>query len=115
MLDAILLRELLVDLEVCARYLCGNVAFFDRNWQSAIDDYDKALLLILGLPVDAGDGIGRDAVHNCAFVLCFCDEDQKCDVGVGGVDVDVDGDVDGDVFDVFDGNDVDADVLKDVL
>lgn len=106
-LDAILSRDMPVDLEARARYLRGNVAFLDRNWQSAIEDYDKALSLIPGLPIDAGDGIGRDAAHNRALALRFRDEEQKRD---GGADADADGDADGDAdADAPDGPDADAD------
>ncbi len=93
-LDAILARELPVELEARARYLRGNVAFLDRSWLAAIDDYDKALVAIPGLPPDAGDGIGRDAAHNRALALRYRDEDRKRDAGPDGSDADADADSD---------------------
>ena len=89
-LDAILAHPLPPELEARARYLRGNLAFLDRSWQPAIDDYDKALKIIPGLPPDAGDAIGADAAWNRALALRHKDEDDKRDAGQDA-DADSDG------------------------
>jgi hypothetical protein len=47
-----------------------------------VKSYDEALKVIPGLPVDAGDPIGRDAAHNRAIALRRAqEEDDKKDAG----------------------------------
>ena len=102
-LDAILSRDLPAELEARARYLRGNLAFLDHDWQDAIDDYDKALRVIPGVEGDAGDAIGRDAAWNRALALRNKDEEKRRDAGA-----DADADADGP-----DGDDADADGAPD--
>lgn len=93
-LDAILARnDLTPELEARARYLRGNLAFLEQQWDDAVKDYDRALHLIPGFPGDAGDGIGRDTAWNRALALRHKEEDEKLD---GGDDADADADADGD-------------------
>lgn len=66
-----------VDLRARARYLSGNLEFLRRRYEDAVKQYDQALGLVPGLPIDAGgDGIGRDAAWNRAIALRRID-DQK--------------------------------------
>ena len=109
-LDAILGHDLPPDLEARARYLRGNLAFLERRWKDAVEDYDKALRIIPGLPADAGvDGIGRDAAWNRALALRNDEEDQKKDAGPDA-DADADGgpDADADAADAPEDRDGDA-------
>jgi hypothetical protein len=94
-LDVILSQPLPLDLEARARYLRGNLSFLSHNWDDAVHDYDRSLMLIPGIENDAGDGIGRDAAWNRALALKFKqqEEDSKKD---GGADADADADADGD-------------------
>jgi tetratricopeptide (TPR) repeat protein len=92
LLDAILGRDLPADLEARARYLRGNLAFLEGQWDAAIKDYDEALKIIPGLPPDAGDGVGADTAWNRALALRHKEEDDKKDAGT---DADADADADG--------------------
>ena len=97
LLDAILAHPLSAELEARARYLRGNLGYLDRAWQSAVDDYDKALRVIPGVAPDAGDAIGADAAWNRALALRNKDDDDKRDAGPDGSDADADApDADGD-------------------
>jgi len=65
------------DLRARARYLAGNLEFLRKKYEDSVKEYDQALALVPGLPVDAGgDGIGRDAAWNRAIALRRID-DQK--------------------------------------
>jgi hypothetical protein len=65
-----------------ALYLAGNLEFLRGDYRTAVKSYDEALKVIPGLPVDAGDTIGRDAAHNRAIALRRAqDEDDKKDAG----------------------------------
>jgi hypothetical protein len=66
------------------------LGFLEREWKTAIEDYDKALKLIPGVAADAGDSIGRDAAWNRALALRHQDEDEKKDAGPDGSDADAD-------------------------
>ncbi|MGH7298591.1 MAG: tetratricopeptide repeat protein [Polyangiaceae bacterium] len=57
-----------VDLRARARYLSGNLAFLDGDYEDAVKAYDRALVLAPG-EVDAGDPVGRDAAWNRAIAL----------------------------------------------
>jgi hypothetical protein len=57
-----------IDLRARARYLAGNLAFLDGDYEGAVRAYDRALVLAPGM-VDAGDAIGRDAAWNRAIAL----------------------------------------------
>jgi hypothetical protein len=57
-----------VELRARARYLEGNLAFLDGDYESAVNAYDRALVLSPG-EVDAGDPVGRDAAWNRAIAL----------------------------------------------
>ena len=75
-------RQIPIDLRARALYLAGNLEFLSRDYQAAVDFYDRALKLIPGLPDDAGDGIGRDAAWNRAIALRRIeDEEKKKDAG----------------------------------
>jgi len=69
-----------IDLRARAFYLAGNLEFLRGDYESAVKGYDASLELIPGLPVDGGDGIGRDAAYNRAIALGRI-EDEKKDAG----------------------------------
>jgi hypothetical protein len=73
--------SLSIELRARAHYLAGNLEFLRRQYKSAVSAYDLALKLIPGLPVDAGDGIGRDAAYNRAIALRRIEEEQNRDAG----------------------------------
>jgi hypothetical protein len=81
LLDQVLSQPLSPDLEARARYLRGNLAYLARRWKDAVEDYDRALIVIPGIEGDAGDGIGRDAAWNRALALRNDEEDKKKDAG----------------------------------
>jgi len=70
-----------IELRARAHYLAGNLEFLRRQYRSAVSAYDLALKLIPGLPVDAGDGIGRDAAYNRAIALRRIEEEENRDAG----------------------------------
>ncbi len=76
LLDALVARDLPPELLARALYLRGNVAFLDRDYEKAIIDYEKALVILPGLAPDAGDPLGADAAFNRALALRLL-EDQK--------------------------------------
>jgi hypothetical protein len=57
-----------LELRARARYLEGNLAFLDGDYEGAVRAYDRALVLQPGEP-DAGDPVGRDAAWNRAIAL----------------------------------------------
>ena len=57
-----------VELRARARYLDGNLAFLDGEYEEAVRAYDRALVLVPG-ETDAGDALGRDAAWNRAIAL----------------------------------------------
>jgi hypothetical protein len=57
-----------LELRARARYLQGNLAFLDGDYEGAVRAYDRALVLSPG-DVDAGDPVGRDAAWNRAIAL----------------------------------------------
>jgi hypothetical protein len=57
-----------VEVRARARYLEGNLAFLDGDYESAVNAYDRSLVLSPG-EVDAGDPVGRDAAWNRAIAL----------------------------------------------
>jgi tetratricopeptide (TPR) repeat protein len=57
-----------LDLRARARYLSGNLAFLDGDYEDAVRAYDRALVLAPGM-VDGGDPLGRDAAWNRAIAL----------------------------------------------
>jgi Ca-activated chloride channel family protein len=69
-----------IDLRARAFYLAGNLEFLRGDYESAVKGYDASLELIPGLPVDGGDGIGRDAAFNRGIALGRI-EDKKKDAG----------------------------------
>jgi len=69
-----------IDLRARAFYLAGNLEFLRGDYESAVKGYDASLELIPGLPVDGGDGIGRDAAYNRSIALGRI-EDKKKDAG----------------------------------
>lgn len=56
-----------------ARYLEGNLAFLDGEYEDAVRAYDRALVLEPAEP-EAGDSIGRDAAWNRAIALRRIDD-----------------------------------------
>jgi hypothetical protein len=82
-----------LDVRARARYLEGNLAFLDADYEAAVRAYDRALVLAPGEP-DAGDPVGRDAAWNRAIALRRI-EDKK-DAGPDGApDAQPDGPPDG--------------------
>jgi Ca-activated chloride channel family protein len=70
------------DLRARAWYLAGNLEFLRSDYKSAVDNYDSALRIVPGAPVDASDTIGRDAAHNRAIALRRIEEqDRQRDAG----------------------------------
>ncbi len=66
-----------IDLRARAYYLSGNLEFMRRNYEGAVEQYDKALQLIPGVfPEAGGDGIGRDAAWNRAIALRRIEEQK---------------------------------------
>jgi len=57
-----------LELRARARYLEGNLAFLDADYEGAVRAYDRALVLSPGQN-DAGDPVGRDAAWNRAIAL----------------------------------------------
>jgi tetratricopeptide (TPR) repeat protein len=57
-----------LELRARARYLEGNLAFLDGDYEGAVRAYDRALVLQPGEP-EAGDSVGRDAAWNRAIAL----------------------------------------------
>lgn len=57
-----------LDLRARARYLSGNLAFLDGDYEDAVRAYDRTLVLAPGM-VDGGDPLGRDAAWNRAIAL----------------------------------------------
>jgi tetratricopeptide (TPR) repeat protein len=93
------------ELRARARYLAGNLEFMRRKYEDAVKEYDQALAIVPGLPLDGGgDGIGRDAAWNRAIALRRI-EDQK-DAGADAADADAADASDGsDGSDASDGSD----------
>ncbi|MGD0528734.1 MAG: tetratricopeptide repeat protein [Polyangiaceae bacterium] len=58
-----------LELRARARYLEGNLAFLDGDYEGAVRAYDRALVLAPGQTGDAGDPVGRDAAWNRAIAL----------------------------------------------
>jgi hypothetical protein len=56
-----------------ARYLDGNLAFLDGEYEDAVRAYDGALVLAPG-QADGGDEVGRDAAWNRAIALRRIDD-----------------------------------------
>jgi len=77
------------ELRARARYLEGNLAFLDGEYQDAVRAYDGALELEPG-QVDAGDSVGRDAAYNRAIALRRIEDEKD-----GGNDAAHDGAADG--------------------
>jgi tetratricopeptide (TPR) repeat protein len=61
-----------------ARYLEGNLAFLEGEYEQAVNAYDRALKLAPG-EADGGDPVGRDAAWNRAIALRRIDD--KKDAG----------------------------------
>jgi Ca-activated chloride channel homolog len=57
-----------IELRARARYLEGNLAFLDGEYEDAVRAYDRALVLAPG-EADSGDAVGRDAAYNRAIAL----------------------------------------------
>jgi hypothetical protein len=57
-----------LELRARARYLEGNLAFLDADYEGAVRAYDRELVLSPGQN-DAGDPVGRDAAWNRAIAL----------------------------------------------
>lgn len=57
-----------LELRARARYLQGNLAFLDGDYEGAVKAYDRSLVLAPG-EVDGGDPVGRDAAWNRAIAM----------------------------------------------
>ena len=57
-----------LELRARSRYLDGNLAFLDGDYEGAVREYDRALVLEPG-EADAADSVGRDAAWNRAIAL----------------------------------------------
>jgi hypothetical protein len=57
-----------LELRARARYLEGNLAFLDGDYEGAVKAYERSLVLAPG-EVDAGDPVGRDAAWNRAIAM----------------------------------------------
>jgi hypothetical protein len=57
-----------LELRARARYLEGNLAFLDADYEGAVRSYDRALVLSPGQN-DAGDPVGRDVAWNRGIAL----------------------------------------------
>lgn len=62
-----------LDLRARARYLEGNLAFLDGDYEGAVRAYNRSLVLAPGQH-DAGDPVGRDAAWNRAIALRRIDD-----------------------------------------
>jgi Ca-activated chloride channel family protein len=67
-----------MELRARAHYLAGNLDFLDADYEGAVRSYDRALILVPGVP-DGGDQVGRDAAWNRAIALRRIDD--KKDAG----------------------------------
>jgi Ca-activated chloride channel family protein len=56
------------ELRARARYLEGNLAFLDGEYEDAVKAYDQALVHVPG-QADASDSLGQDAAYNRAIAL----------------------------------------------
>lgn len=65
------------ELRARAAYLTGNLEFLNGDYRAAVKSYDAALKIVPGLPLDAGDLIGRDAAHNRAIALRRIEDQDK--------------------------------------
>jgi Ca-activated chloride channel family protein len=81
-----------VELRARAFYLVGNLEFLRSDYRAAVDVYDQALRLIPGMPVDAGDPIGRDAAHNRAVALRRIEDEPDASPPDAGPDAEPDPD-----------------------
>jgi hypothetical protein len=70
--------EVILALRARARYLQGNLAFLDADYEGAVRSYDRALVLSPG-EADGGDPVGRDAAWNRSIALRRIDD--KRDAG----------------------------------
>ncbi len=66
-----------IDLRARASYLAGNLRFLQKEYQLAVENYDRALKLVPGMEGDAGDPIGRDAAWNRAIALRRIEDEQN--------------------------------------
>jgi Ca-activated chloride channel family protein len=66
-----------IELRARAFYLTGNLEFLRHAYKDAVAAYDASLKLVPGLPVDAGDGIGRDAAYNRAIAQRRIEESER--------------------------------------
>jgi hypothetical protein len=89
-----------LDQRARARYLAGNLAFLDGDYEGAVRAYDRALVLAPGEP-DAADSLGRDAAWNRAIAQRRIEEkkdagqDASSDAGSDGGSPDAGGDSSG--------------------
>ncbi len=84
------------DLRARAHYLAGNLELLRKQYQAAVDHYDRALQLIPGIAADAdGDPLGRDAAWNRAIALRRLQENPDAAPPDAEPDGDPDADPDG--------------------
>lgn len=65
------------DLRARVLYLIGNLELERTEYDSAIEHYDRALLLAPGQKTGMGDAIGQDIAHNRALALRLREEKKR--------------------------------------
>ncbi len=65
------------DLRARVLYLIGNLELERTEYDSAIESYDRALLLAPGQKTGMGDAIGQDIAHNRALALRLREEKKR--------------------------------------
>lgn len=65
------------DLRARVLYLLGNLELGRKEYASAIEHYDRALLLAPGQKTGTGDAIGQDIAHNRALALRLEEEKKR--------------------------------------
>jgi tetratricopeptide (TPR) repeat protein len=82
--------EVGVGLRAHARYLQGNLAFLDGDYEGAVRSYDRALVLSPG-EADGGDPVGRDAAWNRSIALRRIEDKKDAGSDSGPPDASGDG------------------------
>jgi hypothetical protein len=94
------------ELRARARYLAGNLEFLRRKYEDAVKEYDQALGIVPGLPLDGGgDLIGRDAAWNRAIALRRIEEQKDAGTDAPDAADGADGSDGSDGSDAADAND----------
>lgn len=70
-------RDLPVEQRARAAYLLGNLEFLRREYESAVQGYDQALILVPGSEEESLLEVGRDAAHNRALALIRAEQEPE--------------------------------------